>query len=423
MQSKRNHPFGRHKRLIHQFTHTLTDSILTTNPYFSNPIKIKKMKKHFKLLLFILIFLVANSSIKAQLQNPRNTEYDWKTDTTIKSVELSEIILVAPRNTFPSINYPAFIGKEKGLNLFFKHEPVISVSIDSEAKAYPLNMLTMHEMSNDSLGGIPILPTYCPLCNSSVVYDRRLKHNEKEYLLDFEVSGMLRNSAMVMADKQTETWWQQLTGIGLVGELSGAELEVIPSLVISVEEFFNRYPDGKILSPETGTKSEERYGTNPYENYDDESNKPWERFYNHTKLDPRLPPMERVIDVKGDNGYKIYPFSIIAKEGTINDSYDGKDIVIFYKEGTVSVLDNKEIEKSKAIGSATVFSSELDGNSLTFEKKNGEFIDKETGSVWDITGLCLQGQLKGKELWPEPHSNHFAFAWLTFHPESEIYGQ
>ena len=381
------------------------------------------MKKIIVPFLYLLIISIPISSLKAQLKNPRNTEYNWKTDTTKKNVDLSEIILVAPRNTFPRIDYPDFIDKAKGLDAFFKHEPVISVAINGEAKAYPLNMLTMHEMSNDSLGSVPILPTYCPLCNSSVVYDRRLKQNGKEYLLDFEVSGMLRNSDMVMADKQTETWWQQLTGTGLVGELSGAELEVIPSMVISVEDFFSRYPEGKILSPETGTVSEEHYGTNPYENYDSESNKPWERFFDYAKLDSRLPPMERVIDVEGSNGYKIYPFSIITKEGVINDRYDGRNIVILYKEGTVSILDKKEIAKSKAIGSAIIFSSELEGKILTFEKINGEFIDKETGSIWDITGRCIKGKLKGKELKPEPHSNHFAFAWLAFHPESIIYGE
>ena len=370
-----------------------------------------------------MIFLLTFNTVKAQIQNPRDTEYQWNTDTTARTIELSELILLAPRNHFPCINYPDFVGKEEGLNSFFIHEPVISVSMDTEAKAYPLNMLTMHEMSNDSLGGIPILPTYCPLCNSSVVYDRRLKYKGKNYLLDFEVSGMLRNSDMVMADKQTESWWQQLTGSGLVGELSGAELDVIPSMVISVEEFFNRYPEGKILSTETGTESQERYGTNPYENYDNESNKPRERFYDHSKLDSRLPPMERVIDVESKNGYKIYPFTAISNEGVINDHFDGKDIVIFYKEGTVSVLDNKEIAKSKDIGSATIFSSKVADKVLTFKKENGKFIDLETKSVWDITGLCIEGQMKGKELWPIAHSNHFAFAWLTFYPESEIYGQ
>jgi len=198
---------------------------------------------------------------------------------------------------------------------------------------------------------------------------------------------------------------------------------VIPSLVISVEDFFERYPDGQILSPKTGTDSEERYGTNPYENYDSENNKPYERFFDHDKINSRLAPMERVIDLKGIDGYKIYPFTIIAKEEVINDTYDGRNIVIFYKEGTVSVLDKKEISESKEIGSATVFSSKLDGKTLSFRKQNNEFIDNETNSVWDITGRCIKGKLKNKELMPERHSNHFAFAWLNFYPESEIYGE
>ncbi|MBC8315339.1 MAG: DUF3179 domain-containing protein, partial [Bacteroidetes bacterium] len=156
------------------------------------------MKRIFRSLLCILILSLAVSSIKAQLRNPRNTQYVWNTDTTLRVVDLSEISLILPRNSFPKLDFPGFIGKEKGLTAFFNHEPVISVSINNEAKAYPLSMLTMHELSNDSLGGIPILPTYCPLCNSSVVYDRRLTYNGKKYLLDFEASGMLRNSDMVM---------------------------------------------------------------------------------------------------------------------------------------------------------------------------------------------------------------------------------
>jgi len=350
-------------------------------------------------------------------------DYEWKTDTANRIIELSELTMVLPRKAFPAIDYPAFIGKEEGLSSFFKHEPVISVAINGEAKAYPLNMLTIHEISNDSLGGIPILPTFCPLCNSSLVFDRRLSHNGKDYLLDFEVSGMLRNSDMVMADKQTETWWQQLVGMGLAGELAGAELVVIPSMVISVEDFFERYPDGLILSPKTGTDSEARYGTNPYENYDSEDNKPYERFFDPNNINSRLPPMERIIDLKGSDGHKIYPFTIIAKEEVINDTYDGRNIVIFYKGGTVSVLDKKEISESKEIGSATVFLSDLDGKTLTFRKQNNEFVDNETNSVWDITGRCIKGKLKDKELMTERHSNHFAFAWLNFYPESEIYGE
>ena len=371
----------------------------------------------------IILFLICTPflSLKAQLKNPKGISYEWKTDTLNKTIDLSEITVAVPRKTFPTIDYPKFINKAEGLIAFFEHEPVISVAIKGEAKAYPLNMLTMHEISNDSLGGVPILPTYCPLCNSSMVYDRRLTHHGKTYLLDFEVSGMLRNSDMVMADKQTETWWQQLMGSGLVGKLAGANLTIIPSMVISVQDFFTRYPDGKILSPKTGTNAQSMYGKNPYVNYDSKENLPYDRYFNLEKLDSRLLPMERIIDIEGTNGYKIYPYSVISKKGVINDVYSNKKIVIFYKEGAVSVLDNKDISKSKAIGSATVFSSILEGKPLTFKKKKGLFIDTETQSVWDITGRCINGILKDKILTPEAHSNHFAFAWLAFYPESEIY--
>jgi hypothetical protein len=225
-----------------------------------------------------------------------------------------------------------------------------------------------------------------------------------------------------MYDRQTETWWQQLTGDALVGELAGAELPVIPSLVISVEEFFQRHPQGKILSRDTGLAgAEKRYGLNPYAGYDEAHGSPYEAFFATNKVDKRLPPMERVVDVESKGKRKVYPFSAISKKGVINDTFNGKNLVIFYKSGTVSVLDEKEIKKSRNIGSATLFNAVLEGQRLTFQKKGEHFKDRETGSTWDITGQAIAGPLKGKQLRPERHSNHFAFAWLAFYPDSEIY--
>ncbi len=253
------------------------------------------------------------------------------------------------------------------------------------------------------------------------MYDRRLVIDQKETILEFEVSGMLRMSDMIISDKQTETWWQQISGSGLAGKLAKQELKILPSLLISVEDFFKAYPNGKILSKKTGTSAESRYGINPYQNYDKLDNKPWGHFFDLSKLDKRLQPMDRIIDIKGNNSYKIYPFTIISKKGVINDHHDGKDIVIFYKKGTVSVMDKRIIKDSKDIGSATVFSSKLDGKILSFKKKKDFFIDKQTKSVWNISGKCIEGKLKGKSLKPENHGNHFAFAWLYFYPDSEIY--
>lgn len=376
------------------------------------------------LLSLLTLMMVPFQATIAQIQNPRNIPYTWKTDTLKRTVPLPEFTVAVPKGAFPVLSTPKFVGAQQGLQVYFKHEPVIALTINGQTKAYPLNVLTVHEIANDTLGGTPILVTFCPLCNASVVYDRRLQHQGRERLLAFEVSGMLRHSDMVMFDRQTETWWQQLTGEALVGELAGAELAVIPSLVISVEEFFQRHPKGQILSRETGIAGGEgRYGLNPYTGYDVANGLPYDAFFDQDNLDRRLPPMERVVDVESKGKRKVYPFSAISRKGVINDTFNGKHLVIFYKSGTVSVLDEKEIKKSRNIGSATLFNAVLEGRKLTFQKKGEHFKDKETGSTWDITGFGLDGPLKGKQLRVEPHSNHFAFAWLAFYPDTEIYGK
>lgn len=357
----------------------------------------------------------------SQIQNPRGIEFDWKTDTSSRNVELSEIMMVLPKKSFPIIDFPSFVGHDEGMAMFYEHEPVIAVEVNQRAKAYPLNMLTMHEMSNDTLGSIPILPTYCPLCNASVVFDRRFNHQGKDYILEFEVSGMLRKSDMIMFDRQTETWWQQLMGFGIVGEFAGEYLDIIPSLVLSVEEFFTRYPDGQILSTATGTEAEGRYGNNPYVGYDSIGNNPYDRFFDAGDVDSRLPAMERVVDIRVGDKYKIYPWSKIAEKGVLHDNFMGTDVVFFHKGGMVSVMDAASIEKSRDIGSVSAFSPFIDEVKLDFVKKGDVFIDKKTGSKWDITGRCTKGEYKGRQLMIEPHGSHFAFAWLAFHPESEIY--
>jgi len=199
----------------------------------------------------ISILLLMSQTAFSQFKNPGNLEFNWLTDTTRSSVALSEITLVLPKGSFPRIDFPEFLGKKEGLKAFFAHEPVIGVEIEGNAKAYPLNMLTTHEISNDTLSGIPILATYCPLCNAGVVFDRRLMQDGKVEVLEFAVSGMLRKSDMVMMDTQTESLWQQLMGEAIVGDYTGTFLEVIPSLIISVEEFFTKYPGGKVLSNQT----------------------------------------------------------------------------------------------------------------------------------------------------------------------------
>ena len=374
---------------------------------------INQLSTLFTMLLFSSFQGYAQEFVRGKF-DPR-----WETDTTKTIVNLREFKSLMPRDGFEVFNNPDFIPKEEALNFYFRFEPVIAVEVEGEARAYPLNVLTFHEIANDEIKGIPIAVTYCPLCNAGIVYDRRFMHGGKDYIFDFAVSGMLRKSDMVMWDKQTETWWQQLTGEGLVGELSGEMLNYIPSLIISVEEFFTSHPDGKIMLSHKTDNYGSTYGTNPYQSYDSLGNK-GSRFFDE-EIDDRLPAMERVVDIENGGHYKIYPFKKIKKKKVINDDFNGKRVAIFYSGKTVSVLDEKNIKDSHHIGTVTVFSSIVDGRRLTFKHKKGKFVDLETNSVWDITGKSIEGALKGKQLVTEVHSNHFAFAWLAFHPESEIY--
>ncbi|MCD4664198.1 MAG: DUF3179 domain-containing protein, partial [Bacteroidales bacterium] len=187
------------------------------------------------------------------------------------------------------------------------------------------------------------------------------------------------------------------------------------------KEFFERYQAGKILSPNTGSKYEKRYGINPYEKYDCQNNVPYSRFFNEKDIDKRLPAMERIVNLRGRERYKIYPFSTIKKKEVINDKLESKNIVIFYQSGTVSVLDDLIISKSKDIGSVTVFNPEVNNEILTFKKEGNIFKDEQTNSEWDITGLCTNGELKDSKLGPIIYGNHFAFAWLAFYPNSEVF--
>jgi hypothetical protein len=369
------------------------------------------MTKTFLLTLLLLPFLTM-----AQ-KNPKNLEINWNTDTSKHIVPLQEFTALLNPDGIPPIDEPKFWDQQEAGRTYFEHEPVVALEINGQAKAYPLSVLMYHEIVNDDVGNKKVSITYCPLCNTALVYDRRLKYEGKTYLLDFGVSGMLRNSDLVMWDRQTESWWQQLTGQALVGSLAGAELNLVPSMLISLEEFFNSFPNGLILSAETGHFTE--YGTNPYTGYDDLDNKQPRLFQG--KVDPRLPAMERVVDISIGDEYKIYPFSAFDKTDVINDSFKSTPVVLFHTSKTVSVVDERNITESKKVGSVTVFSPVINGETLHFEKADNSFRDKQTGSTWSIAGKCISGKYEGKQLTPVPHGNHFAFAWLAFHPDSEIF--
>lgn len=169
----------------------------------------------------------------------------WNTDFAKTAMPFSDIVSGGvDKDQIPSIDRPKF-AKAASTMRYGGREPVIELRIGATARAYPLSILTWHEIVNDEIEGRPVAVTYCPLCNASIVFDRALDGQ----VLEFGTTGKLRKSDLVMYDRQSESWWQQFTGEAIVGKHTGRSLKMIPSRVVAYSDFRKRHPDGEVLVP------------------------------------------------------------------------------------------------------------------------------------------------------------------------------
>jgi hypothetical protein len=347
---------------------------------------------------------------------PFGLTYGWEeTDFSKHSVPYSEIRSGGqPRDGIPPIDDPVFEPVFGGATSPSDNEPVISLEINGEAKAYPLAILIKHEIVNDELGGVPVTVTFCPLCNTAIVFDRTVNGQ----LLDFGTTGKLRNSDLVMWDRQTESWWQQITGEAIVGTMTGAKLKFIPAPMVSWADFKDSFTEGQVLSRDTGFDMD--YGLPSYFGYDQLDNTP---ALFHGQIDDRLPAMERIVGLTIGDETVAYPFALLEAVPVVYDTVGGQDIAVFYAGDTLSVFAAFDPEvpwTNRQVGSTGVFDSHLDGQMLTFRVEDNRVVDDQTGSTWNILGQAVEGPLVGRKLDQVLHTNHFWFAWQAFNPDTEV---
>jgi len=350
----------------------------------------------------------------------RSATRGWATNWNKHTIDYDELLSGGPpRDGIPSIDDPRFINPDAAQEWLADNEPVIALEIDGEARAYPLQILTWHEIVNDVVADVPVAVTFCPLCNSAITFDRRLDGE----VYEFGTSGLLRNSDLVMYDRTTEGLWQQFTGEAIAGDLAGAQLTFLPSSIVSFADFREAHPEGVVLSRDTGFSR--RYGQNPYVGYDNIGSSP---FLFRGEIDGRLAAVERVVTVSLDataaSGQAVdvaYPLSVLSEVGVINDSQGGRDLVIFHTSGTSSALGARTIAAAEDVGATGVFDPNLNGQTLTFQRDGEAIVDAETGSTWDILGQAVDGPLAGEQLEPIVHGDHFWFSWAAFKPDTIIY--
>ena len=367
------------------------------------------------ILRIALLSLVGWFAIQAAISQPASLEQEFpETDFSNSIVDFDEIQSGGPpRDGIPALDDPRFISAEQG-DWLHPDEPVIVVTVDGESRAYPLQIMIWHEIVNDTIAGRPLVITFCPLCNATLVFEREFDGR----LLDFGTTGRLRKSDLLMYDRQTETWWQQFTGKGLVGKYAGRHLEEYPASIVAFEEFRNQHSEGPVLSRRTGYNRP--YGDNPYRGYDRVNQSP---FMFDGKTDSRLPPMERVLAVRVDDRFRAYPFGEFQEPTVLNEEFAGRPIAVFAAGEALSTLDKRKIRASRRVPSLNAFDRTVNGKVLAFELRDGEIFDVDTGSRWSALGRAISGPLEGQRLEPMPGGVHFAFAWLAFRPDTSIYGQ
>jgi hypothetical protein len=262
------------------------------------------------------------------------------TDFAKVGIDLAEVISGGPpKDGIPALSDPPFIAAADETRLTDR-EPVMSVALPGQAgRAYPIRYLMWHEIVNDSIGGVPVLVTFCPLCNTGMVFDPRVQGRR----LSFGVSGLLRHSDMIMYDRETESWWQQALGEGIVGTHAGRKLTQLPALMESWGAFRAAHPDGLVMDEPDWSRG---YGSNPYVGYD--TSRPF--LYDGENPPHGIDPLERVVRV----GNRAWPLTRLAKAGEIREA----GLVLTWTEGQASALDSQSIGRGREVGNIRVTDTE-----------------------------------------------------------------
>jgi hypothetical protein len=290
-------------------------------------------------VLAVAIWSVSSAQSAAA---PADWRLEWPgTDFAKHTVPLDEIISGGPsKDGIPSIDDPTFVpAAEAGLP---EREPVIGLSVDGDARAYPLRILIWHEIVNDVVGGVPVAITYCPLCNTGLVFDRRVGGR----VLEFGTTGKLRHSDLVMYDRTTESWWQQFLGEAIVGELAGTRLAMLPARLESFASFEQRAPDGRVQVPPSDARA---YGANPYANYDSAP----APFLYHGLLPSGIAPLARVVRV-GDDAWSL---DLVRRKAP----FEVGGLRFTWAPGQASALDAAAIAEGVDVGNVVVERRTADG--------------------------------------------------------------
>jgi hypothetical protein len=287
---------------------------------------------------------------------------------------------------------------------------VLGIEVNGEARAYPHNVLWWHEVVNDFMGGSPVLVTFCPLTGSGLVFSPLINAR----LQNFGVSGLLFDNNNVMFDRGTKSLWSQMMAKSICGSFRGAQFRLLPVVQSTWRAWKSLHPDTTVVSFNTGFDRD--YRRNPYRNYIRiDSTAIW---FPQSFIDRRRPLKENVLGIVEGEVARAYPYTSLGKRVAINDTIDGRPVLVVFDEKAQMALPFERRVEDPTLGKKgeILTFDVVDGSTLLFNLK-----DRETGTVWSLTGKALEGSLEGAQLKPIATYTAFWFAWAAFNRNTEIY--
>jgi hypothetical protein len=289
----------------------------------------------------------------------------WRTDLDRAGVPLERILAGGPsREAFvPIVPVETVRADEVGLG---PEELVLVVRAEGAVRGWPIAHLAARELALDEVGGTPVAVTYCSLCASGRVWDRRLGGE----VLDLAVSGLVLDGNGLLYDRGTESLWRQLTGEAIAGARAGSRLAALPAFTVELGVLRSAHPDAQVMLAPGGPE----------------------------------PPIDRIDARDVETGVPPPWLDTTCADPLATVLALPGELVVLEREPAVQNLSDVVV----LCGSA--FLPQVDGRPLRFEGAPGGARDLETGSVWNALGEAVAGPLLGRWLEPAPQSRVFRFA-------------
>ncbi len=301
----------------------------------------------------------------------------------------------------PAINEPKYVDIYTADEVLADEVFGLDVEAGGQHYFYPFQILNWHEVVNDTLNGVPLAITYSTMCGSPVVYERTVNGA----VVNLSVSGKIYNSSSLLTDGTSSTLWHQLSGLAIAGDQVGDSLTRYPSVAMPWSTWRDAYPNGRVLSIETGYARE--YGRHPYGGY--ETSKVMYFPVNH--LNDHLPPKEKVFDVTNGQDHIAYAAKYLGFQNEPNLTIGQGENVL----NTVGMMDFET-------GVVKVFNRQVADKLLTFVRDGAEFTDQETGTTWNLDGLATAGELRGTQLEQIIAPVSYVFCYSAMYPQAVISG-